>query len=335
MPGQYRSGSATGRHAARPIEVLHVGAACRDITADDPRGWRLGGGVTYAALTTARLGLRTAAVMGVDELARSAKELDLLRDAGADLMLVPLGEGPIFENRETPAGRVQTCIAPGRPVPVQTLPESWSAARAWSIAPVAGEVLDDWASAIPDGALVAVAWQGFLRELAAGERVTRRPPQASRLLDRADLVGVSHHDLDPDTPLADLYPLIGPDTRLIVTRGADGGFFLTLGEHGHPIEELRYRVLPSDREVDPTGAGDTFLAALVSSSVRRAVAGRSSGRVDLAFAAAAGSLVVEGHGLAAVPDRAAVLVRMARDRLRSMVEPAQADRVGASQPAAR
>jgi hypothetical protein len=29
-----------------------------------PRGWRLGGGATYAALTTARLGLRTAAVVG-------------------------------------------------------------------------------------------------------------------------------------------------------------------------------------------------------------------------------------------------------------------------------
>ncbi len=51
------------------IEVLHVGSASRDLTDDDPRGWRLGGGVTYAALTTARLGLRTAAVVGVDGVA--------------------------------------------------------------------------------------------------------------------------------------------------------------------------------------------------------------------------------------------------------------------------
>ena len=27
------------------VEVVHVGSACRDIAPDDPRGWRLGGGV--------------------------------------------------------------------------------------------------------------------------------------------------------------------------------------------------------------------------------------------------------------------------------------------------
>ena len=45
------------------VDVVHVGSASRDLTDDDPRGWRLGGGVTFAALTTARLGLRTAAVI--------------------------------------------------------------------------------------------------------------------------------------------------------------------------------------------------------------------------------------------------------------------------------
>ena len=107
------------------IEVLHVGAACRDIAEDDPRGWRLGGGVTYAALTTARLGLRTAAVVGVDSVARTAEELHLLRDAGVELSLVPLSEGPIYHNVETPAGRVQTCVQPARRSRVQALPELW------------------------------------------------------------------------------------------------------------------------------------------------------------------------------------------------------------------
>ena len=36
-------------------DVVVVGAAARDIAPDDPRGWRLGGGVSYSALTTARL----------------------------------------------------------------------------------------------------------------------------------------------------------------------------------------------------------------------------------------------------------------------------------------
>ena len=90
---------------ARPrVEVVHVGSACRDVVPEDPRGWRLGGGVTYASLTTARLGLRTAAIVGVDATAATASELDMLRDAGVDLLLVPLDEGPIFHNRRDAEG---------------------------------------------------------------------------------------------------------------------------------------------------------------------------------------------------------------------------------------
>src|SRR5512132_1377510 len=104
------------------VEVVHVGSACRDIAPDDPRGWRLGGGVTYAALTTARLGLRTAAVVGADPEAIGASELDTLRAAGVDTLVVPLSEGPIFHNQETAAGRVQTVIAPGVPLEPVPLP---------------------------------------------------------------------------------------------------------------------------------------------------------------------------------------------------------------------
>ena len=39
-----------------------------------------------------------------------------------------------------------------------------------------------WAAAIPDDALVAVGWQGFLRDLAAGRPVARRPPAPSAVV---------------------------------------------------------------------------------------------------------------------------------------------------------
>ena len=162
--------------ARSAVEVLHVGSACRDLTPDDPRGWRLGGGVTYAALTTARLGLRTAAVIGTDGPGGEADELDLLRDAGVDLLLVPLAEAPVFENRETPAGRSQTCHAVGVPIEPPTLPASWLAARAWSLVPVAGEIGEAWASGHPrDGVR-----RGRLAGDAArpGRRGPGRPPRA-------------------------------------------------------------------------------------------------------------------------------------------------------------
>jgi sugar/nucleoside kinase (ribokinase family) len=311
-------------------EIVHVGSACRDVTADDPRGWRLGGGVTYAALTTARLGLRTAAVIGGDPLALGAEELDLIRDAGADLELVPLAEGPIYENVETPAGRVQTCVQVGLPLPVPAMPESWLAAPAWQLAPVAGEVGDDWATALPAPAYVAVAWQGLLRTLVAGQRVGRRPPRRSPLLARADLVGVSHRDVDPDTPIEALTTLLKPGARLVVTRGAEGGLVIVVGGTG-PDAVLRFRTVPSDAEVDPTGAGDTFLSALASTVIRRTLGGRRGSRAhpEIQFAAAAGALVVEDLGLAAVPNRTATVSRMVRDGIRRLVEPATADRVGA------
>jgi sugar/nucleoside kinase (ribokinase family) len=311
------------------IEVLHVGSACRDITPDDPRGWRLGGGVTYAALTTARLGLRTAAAIGVDGPAGEADELDLLRDAGVDLLLVPLPEGPIFENRETPAGRVQTCHAVGIPLEVPGLPGSWLAARAWSLVPVAGELGEAWASAVPDSTYLAFGWQGMLRDLVAGALVARRPPASSPLLRRADLVGVSHHDVDPSTNLSVLAGFLHPGADLLVTQGGNGGLLVRVGAGG-PDAVLRYLPTAAERETDPTGAGDTFLAALLASVLRPAIVGRSRSRraPDLRFAAAAGSLAVEGPGLSGVPDRAAVLLRRTRERVRRAVLPSAATQVG-------
>jgi sugar/nucleoside kinase (ribokinase family) len=150
------------------------------------------------------------------------------------------------------------------------------------------------------------------------------------VLSRADLVGVSHRDVDPATPVAALAALLKPGARLIVTRGEEGGLVLVTGGSG-PDAVLRYGLTPSDREVDPTGAGDTFLAALISTVVHHTLGGRRSARAhpELRFAAAAGVLVVEGHGLAAVPDRRAVLARMVRDRIKQAVSPATVGRVGA------
>jgi len=153
------------------VEVVHVGSACRDVAPDDPRGWRLGGGVTYAALTTARLGLRTAAVIGVDAEASDAHELGILRDAGVDILRVLLAEGPIYHNVETTSGRVQTCVRVGVPLGIPVLPDAWLAAPGWSIVPVAGEVSDDWAVVIPANTYVGVAWGSASR---AGHHGPRR-----------------------------------------------------------------------------------------------------------------------------------------------------------------
>lgn len=295
---------------SRPsLDVVHIGSAARDIAPDDPRGWRLGGGVTYASLTTARLGLSTAALIGVDAAAASADELDTLRAAGVEVHLAPLPESPVFRNTETAAGRVQIAIAPGVPLEPQPLPASWLAAPGWSLVPVADEVGEAWVEHIPDGATVAVGWQGMLRTLVAGQRVERRPPVSNALLRRADLVGVSAFDLEPGTDPLDLVGFLRPGARLVVTRGVQGGTVIDIDAgSGAAARSSGYAARPVGPEVDATGAGDTFLAALMAAALRPELLGdgRGSRDADVRFAAVAASLTVGARGLGGIGDLAAV-----------------------------
>lgn len=298
--------------AQRDFDVVHLGSAARDLTEEDPRGWRLGGGASYAALTTARLGLSTAAVVGVDDLAAEAAELDLLREAGVVVELARLGEGPIFRNLELPTGRIQLCPARGEPIPVSSVPSAWANARAWSMVPVAGELDDTWTRVVPEDAFLALGWQGWLRVLVSGQQVRRRDPEASELLARADLIGVSRHDLGPERSPESLLGYLHPGAALAVTDGLEGGRLLT-ARAGDPGPSHDYAAVRPARTVDPTGAGDVFLAALTAVTIRPDILGRESQeRWDLEFAATVASFVVEDAGMMGVPTLAAVQERLAR-----------------------
>jgi sugar/nucleoside kinase (ribokinase family) len=293
--------------------VVVVGAAARDLVEDDRRGWRLGGGVSYGALTAARLGLRTGAIVGVDAAASEAAELDLLRDAGVDVRLVRLDHGPVFVNIERPGGRLQLCEERSDPLPIDAVPPEWRAAPGWILAPVAAELPAEWAGLPTAESYVAVGWQGLLRELVPGEPTHHVAPHPDAIVRRADLVGLSRDDVERDVELADLYALLRRGASLAVTHGDQGGLIVH-GAHGDDASELEMRHYPavrSHRSVDPTGAGDVFLAALASARIEpRLVGGRIGQGWDLLLAAAAASLVLEGPGLLGVPTRDAVRERM-------------------------
>ena len=292
-------------------DVVVVGAASRDRVPDDPRGWRLGGAVSYAALAIARLGLRVGALVGADAEAADARELLGLRDAGADVRVVPLASGPVFDNIEEPAGRRQIAYSTAAPLPVDALPADWRGAPAWLLGPVAGELGDEWAAVPDDAAIVAIGWQGLLREVRSGQPVTRSAPAASPMLSRADLVAVSGTDFGPDTRIDDVTRFLRRGATVLVTSGAQGGLAAEVGPDG--LERLHhYPALRPDRFVDPTGAGDVFLATVLAARTKpQLVGGRIAQHYDLLLAAAAASLLVEGPGLDGVPDRDAIRRRMA------------------------
>lgn len=294
--------------------VLIAGAASRDVAAEDPRGWRLGGAVTYGSLTLARLGLRVRAAIGVDDEAARAEELDVLRGAGMEVHLVRLASGPVFENIESAGGRRQLCISTSDAVALDGLPARWTAdLDGLFLGPVAGELDGTWAAV--RAPVIALGWQGLLRELRAGADVVRRAPAPGPLLTAASLVGASRDDFAPGTSSATLTRLIGPRTTLVLTDGATGGTIVRSGLDGRPRPARRYPAIPSDRTVDPTGAGDVFLAALLAKRLQR-----SAGAAER-FAAAAASLVVEAPGLDGVPDLAAVRERMTRAPRRARRRP--------------
>ncbi len=217
--------------------------------------------------------------------------------------------GPVFQLAYTSAGRTVRCEDPGGPLPVAALPPSWRAAPAWYLAPVADELPDGWA-AIPPGAVVALGWQGLLRDLQRGSPVRARSAGPRALLRRADLVSVSVEDLDPAVDLRGLLRLLRTGTLCTLTRGPRGGVAFTV-RPGTP-RMRSFPALPSGGEVDTTGAGDAFLAALLAARIAPALAGRQPHLpAALRFAAAVAAVHVGGLGLAGVP----TLVQV-RDALR-------------------
>lgn len=290
----------------RPTLVV-VGAASRDVHADDPRGWRLGGTVSYASLVAARLGVHVRALVGVDDLAATARELEVLRAAGVELELIRLADGPVFDNQQTPAGRVQLAHSTSDQIPVSALPHAWRAPNAALLGPVAGELADEWASAFPRQTYVAIAAQGLVRALIAGKPVGAIPITKTELLARADVMAISAEDISGGAP--PIRELLQPGHALLVTHGAKGAVHLQL--RGTDLRGRYMPPLPVRDAVDTTGAGDTFLAAWLAIRMLVGIDWRA-----LTVAAAMASLSVERPTIPQMPTLAElceVLVRL-RDR---------------------
>jgi sugar/nucleoside kinase (ribokinase family) len=298
-------------NSRRPT-VLVVGAATRDVEPADPRGWRLGGTVSYASLAIARLGLPVRTLIGVDEEASSAHELGLLLAAGCEIELARLGRGPVFDNQQAAHGRRQVALSPSDPIRLADLPRAWRQADAVLLGPIAGELGPAWAAAFPTGTPMALAWQGLLRRLSAGRPVEALPVRPHALIARADLAAASVEDVAgtaDGTPLTFLLPR--PGQELLLTHGPRSSLHIERSARG-----LHGRLLPSvpARHVaDTTGAGDVLLGAWLAGLVAARAAGRPARSAQLLrFATAAATASLEGVGLSAVPELRALCERLMR-----------------------
>jgi sugar/nucleoside kinase (ribokinase family) len=297
--------------ADRPT-VLVVGAASRDLDPADPRGWRLGGTVTYASLAIARLGVGVRTLIGVDDEAASAHELGLLVAAGCEIELARLPHGPVFENLQTSAGRRQVAYDVSDQIPVGELPLRWRDSDTVLLGPVAGELGGEWAEAFAPASLVALGWQGLLRRLERHQPVLPLPVQPSPLLARAEIALVSAEDLAATSRaalLADLLPRVGQ--QLLITNGPQPALHLRRSADGFRARTLAPPTAGVVR--DTTGAGDVLLGSWLAGVAAARAAGQPATADQLlrvAFTAA--TLHVEAGALAQMPDLRRLCDRLTR-----------------------
>jgi 1D-myo-inositol 3-kinase len=294
-------------HEEEPTEpeLLVIGHATRDLLPSG--GWRLGGSVTYAALTASRLGTRPAIVTsGTSEVVEALHALLPHCDA---IEVVPAAEATSFENIYDGATRRQFLRGRATPLTLDAVPKRWRAAPIVLLAPLAQEVAPEMAGALP-GALVAATPQGWLRRWRDDGAVYPGAFEvAPHVLPHLDALILSREDLLPppgsgisslseaevDAQLAEWARIV---PIVVMTRGVRGA---DLSLDGQPPEA--FPGYPA-REVDPTGAGDVFTTAFL---LRLRESGDPRAAVDFANRVAA--LSVEADGVHGIPTRAALLAR--------------------------
>lgn len=268
------------------MDFLTIGNITKDLI---PGGYTVGGAVTYASVAAVRLGCR------VGVLTRMGPDL-ILPNVYSEINLyaLPSNHTLTFENIYTPDGRVQTIHALADAIGVADVPQALvdAAPAIVLLGPLAGELDPQVADLFPN-ALRGVAPQGWMRRWDAQGRVSHVPiPCDAEVLRYADVLVVSTEDVNHDVSLAQCY---AETVKVVVlTRGLHGAdvYF-----NGH-VTHVRPR--PA-REIDPTGAGDTFMAAFL-------IAFNETGDPIKAarFANVAASFSVEGLSYSSVPTRAQV-----------------------------
>lgn len=283
-----------------PIDFLAVGHITHDRTTD---GFRLGGTVSFAAVTAQRLGRRPGiisrgTVEGLSNGAAPTTEAPKLLTgapgsalAGIPIYLQSSHVSTCFVNIYRDGQRTQVIEAWAEPVAPE-LPPVWAATPVVLLGPVAREVPETWLPIFPQ-ALIGVTPQGWLRQWdAAGHVRPGRWANAAAFLARADIVVLSREDVSGDQAyIAEL----ASQARLLV---------ITDGWHGATVYQKggSWQVPPRPAsEVDPTGAGDVFTTAFL---VR--FAETRDALIAARFANVVASMSVEAPGMDAIPHRAHV-----------------------------
>ncbi len=267
------------------VDYLAIGHVSRDV---HPAGPRLGGTVTFSALTAAALGLRVGIVTSAPDsmvpLLAALEQVAIAR--------LPCAAATAFENIYTPQGRIQRLAGRAARLGFEDIPPEWRSASIVHLAPIADEVDPSLALRF-SRSFVCVTPQGWMRRWDEAGRISFRPwPGASRVLAHARAVVFSLEDVQGDQTLVRRYSTQA--RTLVVTQGA-------LGCTLYSDTQAVHIPAPEVKEVDPTGAGDIFAAAFF---VRLYATGEALPAARFATRLASHSVTREG--LDGIPGEAAI-----------------------------
>ncbi|MEM8530072.1 MAG: PfkB family carbohydrate kinase [Chloroflexota bacterium] len=266
----------------QPPDYLLLGHFTTDVL---PDGKCVPGGTSlYAALAAHRLGLTVSIV---------SAQITLPPDwpATIDIAFHPTYTPPTFENRYTTKGRQQILHTATSSTAMADVPFGWRGAPIVHLGPMLQEIPEDFVLAFPQ-ALLGVTPQGWMR--AWGPQlptpIQYKPWLPSpELLSHIDVVVVSIEDVQGDEALIAYY---AQTCKLVaLTRGSLGA---TLFWEGVPYHIPAVIV----HEVDPTGAGDVFAAALLV-YLRETSNPLEAARIASYVAA----ISVQGRGASHIPTR--------------------------------
>jgi len=288
-----------GTTGVDPVDILLIGHLTRDLISADPNGpYRLGGTVSFAAITALRLGRQPTIVT------RAAADTDLSElPTAVDLRVLPSATTSTFANIYTPQGRVQYLYTPAAHIVADDIPVALRRPRAVLLGPLTNEIQPDVAAIFDPTSLVAAVPQGWMRRWQADGRVYHQAWEtADAILPHLGVLVLSLEDIDYD--LRRLDPFFQHISLIVVTEYRDGSTIYQRQLDGQ-IRETKIPPRPAN-EVDPTGAGDIFATAFL---IRYQETGDP---VQAArFANITASFGVEHVGVAGIPDREQVLAYMA------------------------
>ena len=271
------------------MDFVAVGHVTLDHT---PSGIQPGGTAYYAALTAHRLGLRAGLVTSF------GPDFDpAIFPTGLEIVTAPSDRTTVFRIDESGSRRKLTLLSRAADLEIEHLPEEWQDAALALLGPVINEVDPALAGAFSEAAL-GVLPQGWMRRRGAGGALSpERWDAADLVLPHTQLLVVSAEDIEPfRTTALEWFQRVPLG---VVTRGREGAVLFVNGERYH---------VEADRaaEMDATGAGDVFAAAMLIEYHRE---GNPWDAAAAGVCAAAAS--VEGLGAARIPDRPVLRERLA------------------------